>query len=475
MKVLWVDNDPSVVEGTQLIAEQYGIDLPCFKNWEDAQKELEDNFGDYSAIVLDANCEFGADSVEDKTFLAYVMPRIAKLFGEQHAELPWYVLSAGTMDEFDLVLQLVNTDDRKRHNDDWGKLLYYKDKRYDDGTTDLDSLFRNIRKSHESSHTARIHSLYGDVFRTIADPRNMLDKEVEELLLPILTQLHFPETIKESTSYASFTQLRQVLEYLFRACNRTGLLADECIPKGKVNLQESINYLGGQDCRFVKVRYGSAGRGDFIFPELITDTLQQILRVANACTHTADEVPGKRNNVTEYLETAGALRKLQSYALELCNVIVWYGKYVAKHPNAKENRKWCHSVKKEEDLAQCQPATTHRNQKTWQRNNSKNGNTNHAPEAKATPANAADTHTYEYRIVAAECDENGRWHSGPCLILPKGPIKRGEKLEICEIEENRRATRDRYPLIARNYTKCDSTNSTPDRSEYAIFPRKDKS
>ena len=44
MKVLWIDNDPSVVEGTQQRAEQYNIDLPCYPNWEVAETELKDHF-----------------------------------------------------------------------------------------------------------------------------------------------------------------------------------------------------------------------------------------------------------------------------------------------------------------------------------------------------------------------------------------------------------------------------------------------
>ncbi|MBQ4034840.1 MAG: hypothetical protein II623_05220, partial [Paludibacteraceae bacterium] len=344
MKVLWVDNDPSVVEGTQQRAEQYNIDLPCFSNWEAAETELKDHFNEFSAIILDANCEFSADSVEDKTFLAYVLPRLSKLFGEKHAEIPWYVLSAGTMDEFDLVLQMVNNDDRKKHNEDWGPLLYFKDKRYEDGTTDLDKLFLNIRQSDDSSYQTKIRTLYSDVFRTIAEKNNKLDKEIENILMPVLIALHFPETTTDNANLSSFTQLRQVIEYLFRACNQTGLLPDECALNGKINIQESLRYLSGENTKHLGVRYGSYEQGDHLFPQIVSENLQQILNTANACVHTADENPDESKNVVDYLDTIGGDRQLYSFALELCDVIVWYGKYIQKHPDREKNRRWCQST-----------------------------------------------------------------------------------------------------------------------------------
>ena len=476
MKVLWVDNDPSVVEGTQQRAEQYNIDLPCYPNWEVAETELKDHFNEYSAIILDANCEFSADSVEDKTFLAYVLPRLSKLFGEKHTEIPWYVLSAGTMEQFDLVLQMVNNDDRKKHNDDWGPLLYFKDKRYDDGTTDLDRLFLNIRQSDENSYQTKIRTLYSDVFRTISEKNNRLDKEIENILIPVLISLHFPETIRENTSYQDFTQLRQVIEYLLRACHQTGLLPDECALNGKINIQESLRYLSGENTKHLGVRYGSYERGDHLFPQIVSENLQQILNTANACVHTADENPDESKNVVDYLDTIGGDRQLYSFALELCDVIVWYGKYIQKHPDREKNRRWCQSTKAggNKDKGKSPVEKGKGNNGKPDRNKPERFKSNRSLEDIRigdkgyydiiprdeveinTPAVTADgisAEAYEHQMVCVESDGRGNWHCGKCLIIPRTPLTEGERLEIYNIVANIKDSKDAYPFYAKRYNK----------------------
>lgn len=484
MKVLWVDNDPSVVEGTQQMAEQYNIDLPCFPNWEAAEVELKDHFNEFSAIILDANCEFSADSVEDKTFLAYVLPRLSKIFGEKHAEIPWYVLSAGTMDEFDLVLQMVNNDDRKKHNEDWGPLLYFKDKRYEDGSTDLDKLFLNIRQSDDNSYQTKIRAIYSDVFRTISEKNNKLDKEIENILMPTLIALHFPETRTEDASLSDFTQLRQVIEYLFRACNQTGLLPDECTLNGKINIQESLRYLSGENTKHLGVRYGSYERGDHLFPQIVSENLQQILNTANSCVHTADENPDESKNVVDYLDTVGGERQLYSFVLELCDVIVWYGKYVQKHPDREKNRRWCQSTKTggNKDKGKPQPEKAKqghgkpgfdkrehehnrkdrdRNWQDRQKENIRIGDKGYYDiipheEENNTPVVTSEgisSEAYEHQMMCVERDGRGNWHCGKCLIIPRTPITEGERLEIYNIVANIKDSKDTYPLYAKKYNK----------------------
>ena len=50
-KVLWVDDDPSIVEGYQNTADEYFIELDHSPNWEDAERKLMISFNEYSAIM----------------------------------------------------------------------------------------------------------------------------------------------------------------------------------------------------------------------------------------------------------------------------------------------------------------------------------------------------------------------------------------------------------------------------------------
>ena len=63
-KVLWVEDDLSIIQGYQIIAESKDIELDVATNWEEAEEKLRINFKEYSAIILDAQCNMKkADTV----------------------------------------------------------------------------------------------------------------------------------------------------------------------------------------------------------------------------------------------------------------------------------------------------------------------------------------------------------------------------------------------------------------------------
>ena len=99
-KVLWVDDDKDIVKGTQLDAEEYGIQLDHYSNWEEAEIALKSNFKEYTAIILDANCQIKPNEPIKEWFITTVLPSLTGMFGENKRYIPWYILSAGTMDNF---------------------------------------------------------------------------------------------------------------------------------------------------------------------------------------------------------------------------------------------------------------------------------------------------------------------------------------------------------------------------------------
>ena len=86
-KVLWVDDDLSIIEGYQIKAEEYNIDLCPVNNWEDAEKLLKENFEEYSAIILDAECKMNAHDPEECSFIHKVLPSLIGLFNLNSAIL----------------------------------------------------------------------------------------------------------------------------------------------------------------------------------------------------------------------------------------------------------------------------------------------------------------------------------------------------------------------------------------------------
>ena len=109
-KVLWVDDltgnqDEIFAGGFESVADEDGIDLTMFTNWEEAETDLKKNFKSYSAIILDANCKFGKnDNKTDEYFIPSVISSLSQMFGEKRQVKPWYILSAGTMSKFDDVV-----------------------------------------------------------------------------------------------------------------------------------------------------------------------------------------------------------------------------------------------------------------------------------------------------------------------------------------------------------------------------------
>ena len=126
-KVLWIDDQPEIVQGYKLLAGLRNIQLIHFENWKDAQPTLEREFGELTAIILDANCKLDASQqAPSERFLGNVLSSLMKMFGDKHREIPWYILSAGTMTNFDTITNVLISEDRRSREVDWGETVYFK-------------------------------------------------------------------------------------------------------------------------------------------------------------------------------------------------------------------------------------------------------------------------------------------------------------------------------------------------------------
>ena len=328
-KVLWVDDDPSIIDGYQNNADGYNIKLDHSPNWEDAERKLMISFNEYSAIILDANCRLReSDNIESEQFLGKVMIRLSRIFGEKRKFIPWYVLSAGTMSHFDFVMQLINTDERILLAPEWGKLVYYKDQN-DDFTT----LFTNIQKVGMNMSANTVLYRHLDVFKYVGDGLSINSIMARNTLLKMLSALYYPE---ENLNFEyEGNPLRRVLEYMFRSAHEWGLLPEECFQKeNHVNLQESYKYLAGQNAACYKnnkvdyyFRYGELG--EIILPDEISKLVLDIKNFASSDSHTNIEEP--------YIIPEQKKDIFFSYVLQMCHIIKHYGQYVNDHQDVAAN------------------------------------------------------------------------------------------------------------------------------------------
>lgn len=341
-KVLWVDDEKNNIDPFVIRAENdYNLSIDVASDWETAEKMLRVHFREYSAIILDANCKLrGTDSKPSEFFLGQASVRLSRIFGEKHEFIPWYVLSAGTMSQFDTVLELINTEERKNMEFVWGKLLYKKDSSGEDS----DALL--LEKIVEVSNDKTINKVllrHADVFKYIGEG-NIIDYvQARNYMLKMLSALYNPE---ENLNFEyEGNPLRKVLEYVFRTANDYGLLPDECInTQGYIVLLDASRFMGGLNinCHQGKnvtyqIRYGTAGdgkggkNGDSIFPQDIANYVQNILRFSNSDSHT---------NKDEIFEIKDDIKELFfGFVLQLSHIIKWFGRYIEEHPDREANKR----------------------------------------------------------------------------------------------------------------------------------------
>lgn len=328
-KVLWVDDELSIIKGYAVRAEGYNLELDHASNWEEAELKLRTHFKEYSAIILDANCKLKpSDSTPSKYFLGQVSVRMARIFGEKHEFIPWYVLSAGTMSDYDIVLELINTDERKEMESEWGKLQYQKDGSGDD---DPSLLFKKIKEIAEKKTINKVLFRHAEVFKYLG-AGNLIDSiQARSYVLKMLSALYNPE---ENLNFVyEGNPLRKVLEYLFRGAHRHGLIPDQCIENGRVNLQDSSRFLAGLEIRYTssptvqKIRFGEAG--DAIFNQEVASVVLSILKFTNQDSHTGEDTP--------YTIEEDKKEIFFGCVLHLAQAIKFLGRYIEEHPNPEDN------------------------------------------------------------------------------------------------------------------------------------------
>ena len=338
-KVLWVDDDLSIVSATKLAAEDYNLVLDHYSNWEEAEKALRKDFEEYSAIILDANCKIKKADVEQEEFITAILPSMLGIFVEKQSTVPWYMLSAGTMSTFNTVVAGAKYQHVK-HEEEWGGMLYMKDAP-DDSEHCPSRLFANIERVAKDKAMNVVLYRHSDVFQYLGKDK-LIDSRARKLMLKMLSALYYPE---ENIKYEyAGNPLRKVEEYVFRAARKKGLLAEECFdPRDHIILQDASRYMGGLTINCYegkkikyRTRYGKAGNGkegaggDTIFPEDIALIAKNTLNYTSSDSHTEEDEPFFIDEDNKEL--------FFSYVMQICHLIKWFGKYVELHPDVNANK-----------------------------------------------------------------------------------------------------------------------------------------
>ena len=338
-KVLWVDDDETIVASTLQDAEDYNLELVHFTNWQDAEVALRKHFQEYSAVILDANCKIHRDSIEEEEFITAILPSLLSIFSEKRQLLPWYLLSAGTMSNFESIVKGARYQ-HSSHESEWGNMLYLKDA-VDGSDNSSARLFENIQRVAKDMATNIVLYRHRDVFAYLGE-NHIIDYQARVLMRRMLSALYYPEkNIKYE--YAG-NPIRKVVEYVFRAARKYGLLAEECFDKkDHIVLLDASRYMAGLNINYYEgrevkgqIRWGNPGSakdgagGDSIFPSDIAMIVKNALNYSSADSHTEEETP--------YFIEEENKELFFSYVMQICHLIKWFGNYVEKHSDIEKNK-----------------------------------------------------------------------------------------------------------------------------------------
>lgn len=310
--ILWIDDEHEKLETIKLEAKDHGIIFKCHKSKNAGFADLEKNLYLYDGVLLDAKFfenEDDAKGSEDSINLIEIKDAIIQL----PRKIDFFVL----------------TGQSKVYQDKFFEKTFpnYYRKNIDD---DIEKLFEDIKSAADQQAQTQIRHKYQKVFNVCTN--KYIGTAAAKDLLDILEAIH---DTKEIRTELYFNPLRQILEYVFRAANKIGLLHDDCIRDGKVNLTASSLFLSGIPVDVCQVRCTETH-----FPKIIATNVQNILAITNVASHTApkEEVDKSKRNLDAYQQATNSPYLLYSLTYQVMDVLLWFRHYADKHPDIDKNK-----------------------------------------------------------------------------------------------------------------------------------------
>jgi hypothetical protein len=315
-RVIWFDDEFHTLNIIKENASLSGITLVGFDNAKEGIEELEKHFLDYDGAVVDGKFYSkpgqSGDSVDDIALFS-VGAALDRLNAKK--VIPWFILSG----QISFTKQI----------NPYAKA--YKDNKVYDKTKeeDIESLWDDLKMAADLQLDTQIQYEFAKVFE-VCNP-NYIGDDAKRPLLQILKSVREP--LSEFDDKLYFTQIRIILESMFRAANKTGLLHDNCIKVGKVNLTESSLFLSGEPTKYAGVKCSKSH-----FSKIISDQVKSILFITGAASHTVDAEISNNINLEEYRKTLATPYLLYSLTFQVMDILVWFKKYVDQNSDKEVNK-----------------------------------------------------------------------------------------------------------------------------------------
>lgn len=313
-EVIWIDDEWEKMDAFKEECEViHQIYLHPFSTQKAGMDEFDKNPKKWDAIILDAKLEKDGVGV---TGLREAVTHINQV--SLSHKIPYFI-STGQPD-------LMGNETFEQA---FGK--YYIKERDDQ------KLIEDIKVAAGKSSRFQTKAIYFDAIEQLES----FDAWCREKILDILEAMHFPEKNIDPLLY--YNPLRQTLEYIFRKANKAGIIPDEFIGKEKddVNLNQCVQFLSGRNAEWIGIRFG--GVKDSAVPAHIKDMMFQVLNLGNINSHSRTLNDDELTKLGVYFKdnVCNSQYLIYSLALQICEIAVFMGKYIAANKDTNKNKKQC--------------------------------------------------------------------------------------------------------------------------------------
>ncbi|MHA8066950.1 hypothetical protein V7S76_09730 [Aquirufa sp. ROCK2-A2] len=298
--ILWIDDEHEMLTGLKGRAKYNGINLVPFKSLNSGMNELERNFTFYDGVLLDAKFFENEDDVkgsEDTSNVHRAKDRLLQL----KKKFEVFVLT-GQAEAYE--------------NKEFQKAFT---KVYSKGSDqEIESLFSDIKVASATQEDTQIRHKYHRVFDVCVE--KYIGENAYHDLLSILKKENFEYAFTDPNLY--FNLLRKIMDDLFIALNRYGLMPDVFV-KPSVALNESSKFLSG----IVEKGYKLEAP---IFPKVVSDHVRSILAVCQPAAH--------RSEIDSFITEVNSPYLLLSVTYQVLDVLLWFKGFVDANSDVELNK-----------------------------------------------------------------------------------------------------------------------------------------
>ncbi|MBQ6767665.1 MAG: hypothetical protein IJP46_03220 [Prevotella sp.] len=321
--VIWIDDEWDTIGKAfiQICEIRHNIHITPFKTRREGIDALEQNLKFWDAVILDAKAFNNSSTNEVASVDGLFAARDRLLELRQRRYIPFFVFT--------------------RQPDLFKDEMFEKavGKYYKKDAAGQASLITAIKEEVSLSPRHQLRVQYSSVL----DRLYSIDIESGESILNIFEAMHYPQDHPDFEPIDHYNKLRKILEWNYKESIKYGIIPEECVENGIVNLNQSCCYLCGLNCDHIHLRYGDETQKEHIVPKHIKDMMFLVLYLGNIKSHTAQLPKEDIDRLEVYLkdEVRNSRYLIFSLALQICEITMWLGRYMDEHPNKEENLKNC--------------------------------------------------------------------------------------------------------------------------------------